>query len=289
MTGAFFKKSFSYYAALFALWAVFILVRYHGHRYEEAPVPSAGLEQSAPDPANTAVPLQAKITELRQGLAGVATRAAKSALLQELGYAYANLYNATGNVSFRDSAVASMRDASASNPGSAPLHYSLGKFYGALGNPAGALEQYGLAMRCDSTYAPGFIEAAVCSYISFRKSADAMRFGNRALRIDIHAPLCHLILGLIALDANDFEAGRLNLDQEIAADDAAMAAGTPALDPGSIRFAAITAHFRLLQLYCSKIPDRAKAGAHLDEYLKLETDPSKKAAAVEMMKERWGG
>ncbi len=289
MTGAFFKKNFFFYAALFALWAAFLLVRYSGHRYEEAPVPSAGLEQSAQDPANAAASLQTKVTELRQRLAAAATHAEKSGVLQQLGYAYANLYNATGSVSFRDSAVASMREASDSDPGSAPLHYSLGKFYGALGNPAGALEQYRLAMRCDSAYAPGFIEAAVCSYISFHKVADAARFGNRALQIDSHAPLCHLILGLIALDANDFEAGRMNLDQEIVADNAAMAAGAQALDPGSIRFAATTARYRLLQLYCSKIPDREKAGANLDEYLKLETDPSKKAAAVEAVKARWGG
>ena len=77
MTGAFFKKSISFYATLFALWAVFLLAKYHGHRYEDSPLPSAGLEQSAGDGTNAAA-LQARVSALRQELTTAATNARKS-------------------------------------------------------------------------------------------------------------------------------------------------------------------------------------------------------------------
>ncbi len=287
MTGSFFKKSISFYATLFALWAVFLLVKYHDHRYEESPVPSAGLEQSAGDGTNAAA-LQAKVSELRQELTNASTNARKSLVLQEIGFAYANLFNVTGNVSFRDSAVKTMREASEENPGNGRLHYSLGKFYGAIGDPKGALEQYRLAVRCDSTYVPALADAAACSFFSFSRSADAKRYCSLALGFDSKVPLCRLILGLIDLDAGKIDSGREYLEQELVADDAAMTKGNSSVDAGSVRFAASTAHYRLMQLYCSRVPDQARAREHLEGYLKFETDNSRKSAAIEAMMRRWG-
>ena len=46
MKTAWFKKSVFFYIVVFVLWAVYLLVTFQDHRYEENPVPSAGLEQS---------------------------------------------------------------------------------------------------------------------------------------------------------------------------------------------------------------------------------------------------
>jgi tetratricopeptide (TPR) repeat protein len=288
MNGTFFNKNISFNAALFTLWAVFLLVKYNGHRFEENPVPSAGLEQSMGPETNAAASLQAKVLELRHRLARTTTNTQKSMVLQDIGYAYANLFNTTGNVSFRDSAVENMRHASTEEPGNGRLHYRLGKFYGAIGYQQQALEQYTLALQCDSTYMPAFTDAAACSYFGFNRSEDAKRYSSRALKLDSQAPLCHLILGLIDLDAKKIESGSENLKQEIVADESAMARGNTSLDVESIRFAAATAHYRLMRLYCSQVPDMARAREHLDGYLRFETDPTRKSAAIDAMKKRWG-
>jgi len=288
MKGMRFNKNASFYAVFFALWAGFILVKYHGHRFEESPVPSAGLEQSMGAETNAEAPLQAKIAELRQKLVRATTNAQKSMVLQDIGYAYANVFNVTGNVPFRDSAVENMRRASTEEPGNGRLHYRLGKFYGAIGNQQQALEQYTLALRCDSTYVPAFTDAAACSYFGFNRNDDAKRYCNRALKLDNQAPLCHLILGLMDLDAKRIESGCENLKLEIAADESVMAKGNASPDVESIRIAASTAHYRLMRLYCSQVPDMALAREHLDGYLRFETDSTRKSAAIEAMKNRWG-
>jgi tetratricopeptide (TPR) repeat protein len=290
MTMSFLKKNKFFYPAVICLWAVFLLVRYGGHRYFDTPLPSAGTgEIGGRTGAASSAQVSATIIELRSKLFKENKKAARAPILENLGYAFYEMYKGTGERAALDSALYFVKKATIEGPGNAQLHCNFGGLLSEIGDSQHALEQYELALRIDSTHILALLNAGMCSYFAFGRRADAARFFTRALALDDRLPMCHSLLGLINLDEKDPAAARENFEKEVAADGPALVKNHVPLTSDNVRFAAAIAHHNLMELYSTKFTDRKKAYGHFNEYLKIEADPSKKEKAAQEMKGYWSG
>jgi hypothetical protein len=95
-----------FYPLVFAAWAIFLLVQYRDHRYEDTPPPSAGFEREAEERARAVDLMQQRLLGLQEALPGSATESAKAGLLRDIGRVYTDLFNATADTQYRDSAAA---------------------------------------------------------------------------------------------------------------------------------------------------------------------------------------
>src|SRR5271157_596933 len=98
------NKKNIFYPALLCLWAVFLLIRYSDHRYFDTPLPSAGNGEIGNGTGKTAS-VRATIIELRNNLFKERKPAGRASLLENLGYAYFDLYKGTGDRNMLDSAL----------------------------------------------------------------------------------------------------------------------------------------------------------------------------------------
>ena len=282
------NKKNIFYPALLCLWAVFLLIRYSDHRYFDTPLPSAGNGEIGNGTGKTAS-VRATIIELRNNLFKERKPAGRASLLENLGYAYFDLYKGTGDRNMLDSALFFIQQATIEKPGDAQLHCNSGGLFSEIGDAQHALQQYELALHADSTHILALLNAGMCSYFAFGRRPDAAHYFTRALAVDSLLPLCHGLLGLISLDEKDSGAARENFEKEVAADRLALVKNRFPLTPENVRFAASNAHCKLMELYSTKFPDRTKAYRHFDEYCKIENDPSKRENASLEMKRYWGG
>jgi tetratricopeptide (TPR) repeat protein len=288
MTMKLIAKRHFFYPLLFFLWAAFLLIRFSGHRYFDTPLPSAGAGQIQGG-ADNASPVHSTVAGLRQRLLKEKNRAGRARILENMGYAYFELYRANGDRGMRDSAYFFVRQAVAEDPANAQIRCNLGGLFSEAGDAPHALEQYELALRIDSTHILALLNAGMCSYYAAGRRTAAARYFTRALAVDGRLPMCHGFLGLIALDEKDSAAARENFEREAAADNLALVNGHVPLTPQNVRFAAAIARRNLMALYSTKFRDRAKAYRHFDEYCKIENDPSKRENASLEMKRYWDG
>jgi tetratricopeptide (TPR) repeat protein len=289
MTIAFFRKNRLFYTALFCVWALFLLVRYGGHRYFDSPPPSAGTPRiSGGSDRETAV--RNGIVELRKNILKEKS-SRKPQPLENLGYAYFDLYKETGDRGALDSALFFINQAIAVEPQNAQRHYNLGALFSEVGDAAHALAQYDLAVRCDPANILALSNAATCAYFNLGQRAAAAPYCARILAIDSLFPGCHQILGFIGLDEGNYDAARDHFEKEIVADRLALGKSKYRISPENVRFTATIARYNLSMLYAVKFPDRGKARERAATYLSGEVDSSSNAlAALDFVKKKyWGG
>jgi tetratricopeptide (TPR) repeat protein len=277
-----------FYPALLCLWAAFCMVRFSDHRYFDTPLPSAGSGEIGGGTGTTS-PVRTTITELRNNLLKKSKKAGRGSLLENIGYAYFDLYKRTGDRVMLDSALFFVRQATIEKPGNAQLHCNFGGLFSEIGDVQHALQQYELALHVDSTHILALLNAGMCSYYALGRRSDATRYFTRALAVERQLPMCHGLLGLISLDGKDPGVAREHFEKEVTADSLALVNNRFPLTPQNIRFAASNAHHNLMELYSTQFPDRAKAYRHFDEYCKIENDPSKREKASRALKSYWGG
>ncbi len=287
MTAAFFRNDRFFYPLLFILWTLFLLIRFGGYRYFDMPLFSAGLERIGGG-TNNATLLYNSIAALRKCLDEEKNSAEQPHILQNLGCAYCDMYKETRNRFFLDSAFYFVQQSVIQKPDNARFHYNFGRLFTEIGDAPHALRQYDLALRCDSTHILALSNAATCSYFALGRKDAAARYFARALAIDSMLPVSHVVLGLIALDERNYTAARDNFEKEIIADRVVLEMNRYPLTRESINYAGAIAHRNLMTLYSTQFPDKSVARGHFDEYLKLETDTSKKTRALQEMKKYWG-
>ena len=279
MTATILRKDRFFYTALFGLWAVFLLVRFGGHTYFGSPFESAGFERMAGGMSKISL-LRNSLAELQKNLLEEKNPEEKPHILQNIGCAYYDLYREINDRTLLDSALTFVYQSTIENPGVARFHYNFGRLFTEIGDQKRALQQYEAALACDPSHVLALSNAGACSYFAFGQGRKAAGYFGRALVIDSMLPMCHIILGLISLDAKDYIAARLNFEKEAAADEMSLVKCKYPLSAENIRYAASLAHQNLMTLYSTRFRDRAKATEHLNQYLAFETDRRKKDQAA---------
>jgi tetratricopeptide (TPR) repeat protein len=281
------RRDFLFYTALFGVWALFLALRFGGHRYFGEPLSSAGFEGLAGGMSKVSL-LRNSLSELHKNYIDEKIPDEKPHILQNIGCAYYDLYKEIGDRSLLDSALMFVYKSTIENPRIARFHYNFGRLFTELGDQKRALQQYEAALQYEPAHILALSNAGTCSYFAFGQGRKAAEYFGRALLIDSLMPMCHVVLGLISLDEKDYAAARLNFEKEIAADEASLIKCRYPLSAENIRYAASLSHQNLAMLYSTKFKKREKAIEHFDRYLAYEPDRQKKDLAAKEFRKYWG-
>jgi tetratricopeptide (TPR) repeat protein len=287
MTASPLRKEVLFYPALFLAWALFLIARYADYRYFDTPFPSAGFERMSGGMSKVSL-LRNSLAELQRNLIEENDKTEKPHILQNIGCAYYDLYKETRDPGQLDSALGFIYQSTIEAPTIGRFHYNFGRMFTEQGDQQRAMQQYEQAIRYEPNHILALSNAGTCAYFAFNRSQDAARYFARALAIDSLMPMCNVVLGLISLDEKDYNAALTGFEKELRADAAATVKNRYPLSLENISYAAMLSHSNLTSLYSTKFPNKALAQQHLEEYLKLEPEQTKRDDAVKQFRRCWG-
>jgi tetratricopeptide (TPR) repeat protein len=249
---------------------------------------SAGYERTASGMSKASL-LRTSLAELQKNLVEEENPGEKPHILHNIGCAYYDLYKETGVRNLFDSALTFMERSTFHGVCVARFNYNIGRLFTEIGDHHAALKQYDEALRCDPRHILALSNAGTCSYFAFGDRRSAAGYFVRALGVDSAMPMCHLVLGHIALDEKDYQSARHEFEQEVVADRSSLERRRYPISTGNIRYSASIAHLNLMILYSTIFLDRSKAADHLNRYFEFETDQQKKEKASNDFGKFWGG
>jgi tetratricopeptide (TPR) repeat protein len=277
------------YTLLFVAWAVIIYCVNAHYAYFGTPVPSVsfGAQQS---PAAAVNAMTDTIARQMTSLSSENNPAKRGRIFETIGATYYRLYVATRKRAYLDSSFEVCSNELRENGKASSAYLLLGQIMREKKEFAAAQSQLEKAISCEPRSALLEQTLGILLWFDLKRPDLARPHFERALGLDSSFPTAHYVLGVIALDKNDFATARDHFENELRIYNALSASASrkvPPVDPSDVRMAACFSSLRLAFLYSTTFVDAQKAQDRFNVYTKLETDPQRRQASINDIQKYW--
>jgi len=272
-----FRSDAAFCAALCALVAGWLLVRYRDHAYTGPVVPPARIQLNevlrrvASETLRRNALSGPPAAVARQGTAGIAT------WLNSLGMGYSENYALTGRTGQLDSARLYLEQAAVTDSTDAVILQDLGSACMAQRDYRAAAYASRRALALNPSLVPA-LGNLVSAFMGREMPDSAVGPMRRMLELRPNTPTYNYLLGRWHYVRGEADSAAACLEREAALAGRPAPVGTPETVQAA-GIAAIRASHRMLVALAADRGDWGGARAHFDEYLRLEPSPDERAAA----------